>query len=119
MRRMITNPELLDTIRFLKVKARENKAKIWSVAAEQLSRPKHARAALDLNHIARVSKPDSLVLVPGKVLASGYIKHPVTVGAFQFSNVARSKIEQAGGKCVRIQDFVDKYPKGSNVQLLR
>ena len=119
MRRVITNPELLETIRFLKIKARENKAKIWSVAAEQLSRPRRGRASLDLNHIARASKPDSLVLVPGKVLASGYIKHPVTVGAFQFSHVARSKIEQAGGKCVRIQDFVDKYPKGSNVHLLR
>jgi large subunit ribosomal protein L18e len=116
---MITNPELLETIRFLKVKARENKAKIWAVAADQLSRPRNARAALDLNHIARASKPDALVLVPGKVLASGYIKHAVTVGAFQFSHLAKSKIEQAGGKCVGIRDFVDKYPKGSNVQILR
>lgn len=119
MRRMITNPDLLETIRFLKVKARENKAEIWSVAAEQLSRPRRSRAALDLNHIARASKAESLVLVPGKVLASGYIKHPVTVGAFQFSHTAKSKIEQAGGKCVGIKDFVDKYPKGSNVQILR
>jgi len=119
MRRMITNPELLETIRFLKVKARENKAKIWSVAAEQLSAPRSRRAALDLNHIARSSKPDGLVLVPGKVLAMGYIKHPVTVGAFQFSHVAKSKIEQAGGKCFGIKDFVDKNPKGSNVQILR
>jgi large subunit ribosomal protein L18e len=116
---MITNPELLETIRFLKVKAKENKAKIWSVAAEQLSRPRNARASLDLNHIARASKPDGLVLVPGKVLASGYIKHPVTVGAFQFSHVAKSKIESAGGKCFGIKDFVDKNPKGSNVRILR
>ena len=119
MRRIITNSELNDTVRFLKVKARENKAKIWAVTAEQLSRPRNRRAVLDLNHISRASKPDGVVLVPGKVLASGYIGHPVTVGAFQFSHDARSKIEQAGGKCIGIKDFVSKYPKGSNVQILR
>ena len=119
MRRIITNSELNDTVSFLKVKARENKAKIWSVMAEQLARPRGLRAVLDLNHISRASKPDALVLVPGKVLASGYLKHPVTVGAFQFSHDARSKIERAGGKCIGIKDFVAKHPKGSNVQILR
>lgn len=119
MRREITNPELLETIRFLKVKARENKANIWTAAAENLSKPRRGRAELDLNHISRVSKPDSLLLVPGKVLASGHIKHPVTVGAFQFTRDAKLKIEQAGGKCVGIKDFVGKHPKGANVQLLR
>ena len=110
---------MADTIRFLKVKARENKAKIWSTTAEQLSAPRNRRAVLDLNHISRASKPAAVVLVPGKVLASGFIKHPVTVGAFQFSHEARSKIERAGGSCVGIKDFVAKYPKGSNVQILR
>jgi large subunit ribosomal protein L18e len=116
---MITNPELIETIRFLKVKARENKARIWTVAAEQLSRPRSGRATLNLNHISRASKPDSLVLVLGKVLASGYINHPVTVGAFHFSHAAKTKIEQAGGRCVGIKDFVGQYPKGSRVQILR
>lgn len=119
MRREITNSELNETVSFLKVKARENKARIWSVTAEQLSRPRGRRAVLDLTHISRASKPDAVVLVPGKVLASGFIKHPVTVGAFQFSHDAMSKIEKAGGKCIGIKDFVAKYPKGSNVQILR
>jgi len=119
MRRVITNSELNETVRFLKVKARENKARIWTVIAEQLSRPRTRRAVLNLNHISRASKPDAVVLVPGKVLAWGYIKHPVTVGAFQFSRDAKSKIEQAGGKCIGIRDFVEKYPNGSNVQILR
>ena len=112
MRHVITNPELLDTIKFLKVQARENKARIWAVTAESLSRPRGRRAVLNLNHISRASKRDALVLVPGKVLAAGYIKHPVTVGAFQFSQTAKTKIERAGGKCIAIKDFVSKYPKG-------
>ncbi len=119
MRPAITNTELLDTIKFLKVQARENKAKIWAVTAECLSGPRRNRAVLDLNHISRASKRNALVLVPGKVLSAGYIKHPVTVGAFQFSQAAKAKIEQAGGKCVAIKDFVSKNPKGSNVLILR
>jgi len=119
MRRAITNTELLDTIRFLKVQARENKAKIWAVTAECLSGPRRNRAVLDLNHISRASRRNSLVLVPGKVLSAGYIKHPVTVAAFQFSQAARAKIELAGGKCVAIKDFVSQNPKGSNVLILR
>jgi large subunit ribosomal protein L18e len=119
MRRVITNPELLETIKFLKVQARENKAKIWAVTAECLSGPRTNRAVLDLNHISRASKRDAFVLVPGKVLAAGYIKHPVTVGAFQFSQAAKMKIERAGGKCIAIKDFVSKNPKGSNVLILR
>jgi len=119
MRPAITNTELLDTIRFLKVQARENKAKIWAVTAECLSGPRRNRAVLDLNHISRASKRNALVLVPGKVLSAGYIKHPVTVGAFQFSQAAKAKIELAGVKCVAIKDFVSKNPKGSNVLILR
>lgn len=119
LKRMIANPELTDTIKFLKVQARENKSKIWSVVAEQLSRPHRGRAVLNLNHISRAAAADSVVVVPGKVLGAGAIKHPVTVGAFQFSESAKTKIEQAGGKCIGIKDFVNKYPKGSKVHILR
>jgi large subunit ribosomal protein L18e len=119
MRRVLTNPELVDTIRFLKVKAREHEANVWAATAEYLSKPRRIRPELNLNHISRASKKDALVLVPGKVLAAGYMKHPVTVGAFQYSHAAKAKIEQAGGKCIAIKDFVNKYPKGSNVLILR
>jgi len=119
MRPTVTNTELLDTIKFLKIQARQNKAKIWTVTAECLSGPRRNRAVLDLNHISRASRRNSLVLVPGKVLSAGYIKHPVTVAAFQFSQAARAKIELAGGKCVAIKDFVSQNPKGSNVLILR
>jgi large subunit ribosomal protein L18e len=119
MRRMITNPELLEAIRFLKVKSRKEKVKIWETAAEQLSRPRGRRAVLDLNHISRASSKDSVVLVPGRVLGDGILKHPVTIGAFHFSQTAKTKIEQAGGKCVTLQDLASKYPKGSKIQILR
>jgi large subunit ribosomal protein L18e len=119
MRRQITNLELLDTIRFLKTKARENKSEIWDSVAEQLSSSRTRRATLNLNHISRASAADAVVLVPGKVLGDGALRHSVTVGAFRFSASAKTKIEHAGGKCFTIKDLVGRYPKGSKVQILR
>ena len=119
MRRTITNPELLETVRFLKVKARQDKSKIWETVAEQLLRPRGGRAVLNLNHISRASAANSVVLVPGKVLGDGLLKHPVVVGAFHFSQTAKTKIEEAGGKCVTIENLVNTHPKGSKVQILR
>jgi large subunit ribosomal protein L18e len=119
VRRVITNTELIDTIRFLKIKARENKAKIWSVAANQLSHPRRSRAVLNLNHVSRFTKPDSLVFVAGKLLGSGVINHRVVIGAFEYSQTAREKVEQAGGQCMAMKDFVTRYPTGSNVTIMR
>jgi large subunit ribosomal protein L18e len=119
VRRVITNTELIDTIRFLKIKARENKARIWSVAADQLSRPRRSRAVLNLNHVSRSTNPDSVVFVAGKLLGSGVINHRVVIGAFEFSQTAREKVEQAGGQCMAMKDFVTRYPKGSNVTIMR
>ena len=119
MRRKIMNPDLSETIRFLKVKAREEKSKIWRVAADQLSRPRSSRASLDLNHISRASTANGVVLVPGKVLGDGVLQHPVVIGAFHFSQTAKAKIERSGGTCVTIKELVSKYPKGSNIQILR
>ena len=119
MRRKTSNTELSDLIRFLKIKGRENKARIWSVAADQLSRPRRARAVLNLNHVSRSTKADSLVFVPGKLLGSGMINHRVVIGAFEYSMAASEKVERAGGQCMALKEFVTRYPKGSNVTIMR
>ena len=115
----IENTELLDTIQFLKTKARENKAAIWTTVAEQLSRSRKNRAVLSLTHITRSTEQDAAVLVPGKVLGDGIIKHPITIGAFEFSREAEEKIKRAGGRCVTIKEFITLYPNGSNVKIMR
>ena len=119
MRRVITNTELLEDIRFLKIYARKNEARIWAFAAEQLSRPGKTRAVLNLNHVSRSTKTDSVVFVPGKLLGAGKINHPIVIGAFEYSQSARTKVERAGGQCMSLRDFVTRYPNGSNVTIMR
>jgi large subunit ribosomal protein L18e len=45
--------------------------------------------------------------------------HPVTIAAFAFSGKAREKIIAARGKCLSYPELVKKYPKGSNIRIIR
>lgn len=110
------DPEKLATL--LKKKARENNAPIWEAAAKLLSKPRRRRICVNLSRIDRCSSEGSTVLVPGKVLGGGKLTHKVVVGAFKFSEKARSKIEAAGGRCLSILKLVEENPKGTGIRLL-
>ena len=119
MRRKIINPELNETIAALKRKGRQSKAQIWLRVAEFLGKPKRARVAINVSRIARNTKKGDIVAVPGKVLAAGSISHAVHIGAFSFSQTARTKIQKAGGSCTNLTKLADDHPKGSKVKILR
>ena len=112
------NPELIGLAHFLKSQGRENKAEIWSDIAERLIKPKRKRIAVNLSRLNRYTKRNDMVVVPGKVLASGEITHPIKVTAFTFSAKAREKIADARGKCLSFPDLVKKNPKGSHVKII-
>jgi large subunit ribosomal protein L18e len=113
-----TNPELVKLVRFLKKQGRENNAEIWRVTAEILSKPRRRRIALNLSRLNRHTQKNDVVVVPGKVLGTGVVNHPVTVAAFAFSEKAKEKILAARGKCLSIIDLIKKNPKGSNVKII-
>ncbi len=113
-----TNPDLLSLIRFLRKKSRENKAAIWRRVAETLSKSKRRRIAVNISRISRYTKENDEVIVPGKVLGSGVINHPVKVAAFAFSDKARTKIIKAKGECLTIPELAEMNPKGSNVKII-
>jgi len=119
MRRGITNPELNDTISALKRKGRQNKSPIWLRVAGFLAKPKRSRVAVNLSRITRNTKRGEIVAVPGKVLAAGSINHSIHIGAFKFSQTARTKIEKAGGSCFSLTKLADDHPNGSKVRILR
>lgn len=114
----ITNVQLLALVRFLKKKSRENDAKIWAYVAELLSRPRKLRAQVNLSRINRYTKEGDIVVVPGKVLGDGYLDHKVTIAAFAFSENAKKKIMEAGGRLMNIDELVNENPKGSGVKII-
>jgi len=113
-----TNPQLIDTISFLKKQGRENEAEIWRDIAERLAKPKRKRIAVNLSRLNRYTEKSETVVVPGKVLATGEITHPITIAAFAFSRKAREKISAARGNCLSFSDLIKKKPKGSNIKII-
>lgn len=109
-----TNPVLLETIEMLQ----EQDAAVWSSVAENLGKVNRDRAEVNLSDIERVAEEGGTVVVPGKVLGSGYLNKEVTVAAFKASNSAKNQIQQ-NGEFMFIQDLVEENPEGENVQVIK
>ncbi len=114
-----TNPQLIELIGLLKKESKEKQAAIWLDVADQLAKSRSARAVVNLSKINRNTKKADVVVVPGKILASGAIDHSVTVASFEASETAKSKLEAAKAKYISIAELVAKNPKGSNVKIIR
>ncbi len=113
-----SNPVLIGLIKTLNNKAYQEKAKVWRDLAKRLSKPSSRRAAVNLGKIARHTEKKDLVAVPGKVLGSGSISHPVTIAAFEFSAQAQKKILFAGGKCLTFDELINTKPSGTGVKIM-
>jgi len=98
--------------------AKKEKAEIWKVVAEELSRPRKNRREVNLYEINKNTQKDETVVVPGKVLGVGNIDHKLTVAAFQFTHDAKKKIADCGSIAITISELMKKNPKGSKVRVL-
>jgi large subunit ribosomal protein L18e len=114
-----TNPRIISLIADLKSRSRENNAPIWREIAERMQGPQRGYATVNVSRINRHTAAGETIVVPGKVLGAGELNHPVAVGAFDFSDGARSKIADAGGECLTIEELVVRAPTGSNVRVIR
>jgi large subunit ribosomal protein L18e len=114
-----TNPQLIELIGLLKKGSKEKQAPIWLNVADHLSKSRSQRVAVNLSKINRHTKKADVVVIPGKLLASGNLDHSVTVAAFDASDKAKTKLEEAKAKFITIPELLEKNPKGSNVKIIR
>ncbi|MEA1894460.1 MAG: 50S ribosomal protein L18e [Euryarchaeota archaeon] len=114
-----TDPRIVSLVEDLKSISRENDAPIWREIAKRMQGPKRGYATVNVSRINRHTTDGETIVVHGKVLGAGELNHPVAVGAFDFSDGARSKITDAGGECLTIEELVVRAPKGSNVRIIR
>ena len=113
-----SNPVLVHTIEALRLASRTQAAPIWRALAERLEGSRKHWSEVNLSGLARHSKQGELVAVPGVLLGTGALAHPVTVAAFHISHAARSKVEAAGGKVLDLLELAKEHPKGSGVRIL-
>jgi len=114
-----TNPLLIELISSLRKESKEKQAPIWLDVADYLAKTRSQRVAVNLSTINRHTEKADVVVVPGKILASGALTHAVTVASFEASDAAKAKLEAAKGKYITIQELMEKNPKGSNVKIIR
>ena len=113
-----TNPTLRKLIRGLREQGKRQKAPIWIELAHRLSKPRRARAEVNLSHLSRYWDGGNVVVVPGKVLAAGKLDRPLRVAAFKFSHSARRKIVGAGGEALTIHRLLEENPRGKGVRIM-
>lgn len=113
-----SNPVLIKLVQELTKKTYEEEVPIWREVASRLTRPASNRVQVNISSLSRYTKENEVVVVPGKVLGSGVLDHPITVGAFSFSTQAAEKIKTAGGECLPIRELMTRFPKGSNIRVM-
>lgn len=115
----MNNPELKKTIRTLRKASKKGGPSIWGALADELEKAKRRRVAVNLSRINRHTEAGAVVAVPGKVLAAGNLKQPVTVAAFSFSEKAREKTELAGGRTLSLMELLTEGIEPSNIKILK
>ena len=106
------------TLDILRHASKESKVRIWRSLAISLSSTRKRQAEVNIGKIAKFAMAGAAVVIPGKVLGSGLLSHSLMVGAWSFSDTARKKITDAGGKALTIADFVQQFPDGKGVIVL-
>jgi len=111
-----TNFQLQQVILELEGKAVESK--FWKRVLKDLQKPSRQRRQVNVYKIEKYAKQGETVLVPGKVLSVGNLNKKVDVAAFNFSEEAKKKIENAKGKVLTIQELIQQNPDGKKVRIL-
>ena len=113
-----TNPILLKLIQELKKRNKEQSINLWKRVANDLEKPTRQRRAVNLSSISRYTKENEVIVVPGKVLGAGSLKHKITISAFQFSNGAKEKIEKVGAKIIPLLELSKENPTGKGIKII-
>lgn len=112
------NPELRKLIRELHRHGRQKDVPLWVAAAEHLARSRHSRRPVNVGHLDRIAKPQEVLVVPTKLLASGKLQKPLTVAALAYSPGARKKVIAAGGTALSLEELLSKHADAKGVRLI-
>ena len=113
-----TNEHLVSLIQELKKKAIETDTKLFKRIALDLEKPTRNHRAVNLSRINHFTKENEFIVVPGKVLGSGDLEHPLTIAAYKFSSSALDKINESKSKAITINDLMKDPIKGKRVRII-
>ena len=112
-----TNPKLKGLIIELNRLGRREKVGLWKRIAVDLGKPTRKRREINLSKLDKYVNENEIALVPGKVLSTGELSKKLKVAAFNFSEMAREKINKTG-KALTIEQLMKENPKGKKVRII-
>ena len=90
--------------------ARTKKKPLFKRIANELKKSRRNKRRVNLSKINRYSIKNANILVLGKVLGAGELKHPVKITAFEYSKTAVDKLKNSKSSINTLKDWV-KDPK--------
>lgn len=92
---------------------------LWKRVSEELESSTRRMAAVNLSKLNKVVHDGETALVLGKVLSTGDLSQKMTVAAFSYSEVARTKILAQKGEALSLSELLKKNPQGKMVRLVK
>lgn len=117
MRTGSDNIKLNKLIKDLKNKSKEENVEFWRDLANRLEKSSRSRAEVNISSLNRNTEEEDFVVVPGKVLGSGRLRHSIKVASWDFSESAERKINEVG-ETYSIRELMDQEPSGSELRIM-
>ncbi|MHA2366223.1 MAG: 50S ribosomal protein L18e [Candidatus Hodarchaeales archaeon] len=115
----VTGPSNPNWQALIQVLDNTNQAPIWRRIAKELSTPRRSHKPINLEQIEKLVNKDDIIVVPRKVLGMGILTKKIVIGALGFSEEARRKILAIGSEPMSIAELWEKYPKGTNIRIIK
>ncbi len=113
------NAQTISLLKSLEHAASVNKAPVWNEVAKLLKRPRRKKVAVNLAKVAKLAKPGSTIVVPGRLLSVGPAPEvEFTLAVQSSSEAARKKLAGKKVKLTTIAALLGENPKGSNVRIV-
>jgi large subunit ribosomal protein L18e len=112
------NQIVIQMVKQLKAASAKNKAPIWSRLAKLVQSPSSAKKVVNLTKLNDVTKENDVIIVPGKILATGNLGHKITLCSFSISNSAAQKVIESGGKIINFSELIEQFPTGKGVNVI-
>jgi len=107
-----TNPELVETI--IKGKKKNN----WLKISHLISIPTRKKVNINLRDIDNQAEEGKIIIVPGKVLASGELTKKIKIAALSFSRAVEEKIKKTGSEIITINEEIKNNPDAKEIQII-
>ena len=108
-----TNQELRDLI----IKLKASDSEFWLNVARLLASPRRKQIKVNLEKINKNVEPNDIVVIPGKVLAKGFLKKPIVLACFAISKKAKQEVEKTS-KILSIYELYQKNKQGKGIKLI-